>query len=72
MHLRRAADLEPVTERLAANDSDIPLIAKIEKPQAAENAEEIIRAATGIMVARGDLGIEVPLGILLAADEVIE
>jgi pyruvate kinase len=59
--IRRAADLEPVTERLAANDSDIPLIAKIEKPQAAENAEEIIRAATGIMVARGDLGIEVPL-----------
>ena len=59
--IRRAADLEPVKERLAASDSDIPLIAKIEKPQAAENAEEIIRAATGIMVARGDLGIEVPL-----------
>ena len=42
--------------------ADIPLIAKIEKPQAAENAEEIIGAATGIMVARGDLGIELPLG----------
>ena len=42
--------------------SDIPLIAKIEKPQAAENAEEIVAAATGgIMVARGDLGIELPL-----------
>jgi pyruvate kinase len=57
-----AADLEPVSERLRALDSDIPLIAKIEKQQAAESAEEIIRAATGgIMVARGDLGIELPL-----------
>jgi pyruvate kinase len=60
--IRRAADLDPVKERLGALDADIPLIAKIEKPQAAENAEEIIRAAaSGIMVARGDLGIEVPL-----------
>jgi pyruvate kinase len=57
-----AADLEPVTERLRALGSDIPLIAKIEKRQAAEAAEEIVRAASGgIMVARGDLGIELPL-----------
>jgi pyruvate kinase len=57
-----AADLKLVAERLRALGSDIPLIAKIEKPQAAENAEEIIRVATGgIMVARGDLGIELPL-----------
>jgi pyruvate kinase len=57
-----AADLEPVTEKLHSLGSDIPLIAKIEKQQAAENAEEIVRAASGgIMVARGDLGIELPL-----------
>jgi pyruvate kinase len=57
-----AADLEPVSERLHALGSDIPLIAKIEKQQAAENAEEIVAAASGgIMVARGDLGIELPL-----------
>ncbi len=57
-----AADLAPVSERLAALGSSIPLIAKIEKQQAAANAEEIVRVATGgIMVARGDLGIEVPL-----------
>ena len=57
-----AHDLVPVRERLAELGSDIPLIAKIERPQGGENIEEIVEAATaGIMVARGDLGIEVPL-----------
>ena len=39
----------------------LPLIAKIEKPQAVDGAEEIIRAADCVMVARGDLGIELPI-----------
>jgi pyruvate kinase len=57
-----ADDLAPVAERLRELGSSIPLIAKIEKQEAAANAEEIVRVATaGIMVARGDLGIEVPL-----------
>ena len=57
-----AADLEPVTARLKELGSRIPVIAKIERQQAAENVEEIVRVANGgIMVARGDLGIEVPL-----------
>ncbi len=57
-----AADLEPVAERLRALESSIPVIAKIEKRQAADNSAEIVRAASGgIMVARGDLGIELPL-----------
>ncbi|MBA3866565.1 MAG: pyruvate kinase [Solirubrobacterales bacterium] len=57
-----AADLVPVKERLTALGSSIPVIAKIERQQAAENVEEIVEAVTGgIMVARGDLGIEVPL-----------
>jgi pyruvate kinase len=60
--VRRAEDLQGVERRLRVAGADIPLIAKIEKPQAAENAEAIIRAAIGgIMVARGDLGIELPI-----------
>ena len=57
-----ADDLAPVAARLRQLGSDIPLVAKIEKQEAAANAEEIVRVATGgIMVARGDLGIELPL-----------
>jgi len=60
--VRRAEDLDPVQRRVRTGGSDIPLIAKIEMPQAAERAESIIKATTsGIMVARGDLGIELPL-----------
>ncbi|MGH2979687.1 MAG: pyruvate kinase [Solirubrobacterales bacterium] len=59
--VRRASDLDPVHARLAERDQDIPVIAKIEKREAAEAAEEIIQASGGIMVARGDLGIEVPI-----------
>ncbi len=60
--VRSAADLAPIRERLIEAGSTIPLIPKIEKPQAAQNAEEIILAVTGgVMVARGDLGIELPI-----------
>jgi pyruvate kinase len=59
--VRRREDLDPVRERLRERGVDVPLIAKIEKPQAAANGEEIIDAADGIMIARGDLGIELPI-----------
>jgi pyruvate kinase len=60
--VRRASDLHPVMERLKQLGSDLPVIAKIEKPQAADAIEQIVAAANGgIMIARGDLGIEVPL-----------
>ena len=60
--VRHASDLDPVHARLAERNADIPVIAKIEKAEAAENAEEIVQRCTGgIMVARGDLGIEVPI-----------
>jgi pyruvate kinase len=54
--IRSAADLTGVRAH-----TRLPLIAKIEKPQAVDNAEEIIRAADCVMVARGDLGIELPI-----------
>jgi pyruvate kinase len=47
--------------RFMREHTRLPLIAKIEKPQAVENSEEIIRAADCVMVARGDLGIELPI-----------
>jgi pyruvate kinase len=60
--VRRAEDLRPVERRIRTGGADIPTIAKIEKPQAAERAEEIVKAVgAGIMVARGDLGIELPI-----------
>src|SRR3954467_701100 len=59
--VRRREDLDPVREHLAQRGVEVPLIAKIEKPQAAANAEEIVDAADGIMIARGDLGIELPI-----------
>ena len=60
--VRRAEDITPVERRVRTSGADIPVIAKIEKPQAAERAEEIVKAVTaGVMVARGDLGIELPI-----------
>ncbi len=60
--VRRPSDLEKVEARIRDRGLDIPLIAKIEKPQAAERAAEIIDAAgSGIMIARGDLGVELPI-----------
>jgi len=60
--VRRAEDIAPVERRIRAAGADIPVIAKIEKPEAAERAEEIVKAVLGgIMVARGDLGIELPI-----------
>jgi pyruvate kinase len=54
--VRTAEDIETVRRH-----TRLPLIAKIEKPQAVAEADEIIRAADVVMVARGDLGIELPI-----------
>jgi pyruvate kinase len=59
--VRRREDLDPVRDHLRARKSEALLFAKIEKPQAAANAEEILEAADGVMIARGDLGIELPI-----------
>jgi len=58
--VRSAADVREVKEIIASHGSDLPVIAKLEKPQALERLEEIFEAADGIMVARGDLGVEMP------------
>jgi pyruvate kinase len=57
--VRRAADVRTVKQIIAAHHSDIPVIAKLEKPQAIDHLEEILEVADGVMVARGDLGVEV-------------
>ena len=58
--VRSAADVRSVKEIIAATGSDVPVIAKLEKPQALEHLEEILEVADGVMVARGDLGVEMP------------
>jgi pyruvate kinase len=59
--VRNASDIVRVHEIMKEEGRTLPVIAKIEKPQAVENLEEIIDAFDGIMVARGDLGVELPL-----------
>ena len=59
--VRTARDVEKVQAFVAERGSRIPVIAKIEKHEALEHIDEIIAAADAIMVARGDLGIEIPL-----------
>jgi pyruvate kinase len=59
--VRNAKDIVRVHEIMAEEGKFIPVIAKIEKPQAVAALEEIIDAFDGVMVARGDLGVELPL-----------
>ncbi len=56
--VRSAADVLALKEILRQANSDIPVVAKIEKPQAVEDFDAILAVSDGIMVARGDLGVE--------------
>lgn len=58
--VRTASDVIAVRRVLEENDSDMQIIAKIENHQGVENIDEILRVADGIMVARGDMGVEIP------------
>lgn len=59
--VRDAADVNDVRSIMIEEGVIVPVIAKIEKPQAVDSLEEIVNAFDGIMVARGDLGVEMPL-----------
>lgn len=59
--MRSAEDVKAVQDILDEKGSDIKIISKIENQEGVDNIDEIIDASYGIMIARGDLGIEVPL-----------
>lgn len=59
--VRKAADIEAVRRHIREADKDVRVVAKIERPEAIDNFDEILAAADAVMVARGDLGVEVPL-----------
>jgi len=58
--VRSAADVLEAKKIIAAHKQDVPVIAKLEKPQALDQLEAILEACDGVMVARGDLGVEMP------------
>ncbi|MEV6382152.1 pyruvate kinase [Streptomyces sp. NPDC051773] len=59
--VRSGRDIERVHQIMDEEGRRLPVIAKIEKPQAVDNIDEIVAAFDGVMVARGDLGVEMPL-----------
>ncbi|MBL7179184.1 MAG: pyruvate kinase [Pseudomonadota bacterium] len=58
--VRRASDIEDLRALVSKTTSHVAIVAKIEKPEALDNIDEILDAADAIMVARGDLGVELP------------
>jgi pyruvate kinase len=62
--VRSAEDITDLRERIKKAGKDCKIVAKIEKPEALENIDAIIEATDAIMVARGDLGVEVPMEIV--------
>jgi len=59
--VRQADEILAVKKYLRESDSDIKVISKIEKPEAIENLESIVQASDAVLVARGDLGVEMEL-----------
>lgn len=59
--VRKAEDIIDLKDRIAAAGRDIKVVAKVEKPEAVENIKGIIKATDSVMIARGDLGVEVPM-----------
>ncbi len=59
--VRKASDILELKKRIAAKEKNVRVIAKIEKPEAVDNIDEIIKVSDGVMVARGDLGVEMKM-----------
>jgi len=59
--VRSAEDIKDVHQIMGQEGRFVPVLAKVEKPQAVDNIEGIVNAFDGVMVARGDLGVEMPL-----------
>lgn len=71
--VRTGEDIKHVKQYIKQAGGDIPVIAKIEKPQALDNIDEILEVTDGVMVARGDLGIELaPEKVPLAQKRLIQ
>ncbi len=71
--VRSAQDVRTLKETLSARGADKPVIAKIEKPQAVANLEAILDEVDGVMVARGDLGVEIsPENVPMLQKRIIE
>ncbi|HQX43254.1 MAG: pyruvate kinase [Saprospiraceae bacterium] len=69
--VRKASDVEDLQQRIAAASHYAKVIAKIEKPEAIRNIDNIIKVSNAIMVARGDLGVEMPIEQLPAMQKMI-
>ncbi len=67
--VRRTSDVEELRELVSATGATAAIVAKIEKPEALENIDGILNAADAIMVARGDLGVELPPQAVPAAQD---
>lgn len=70
--VRTADDIHTVRDeirRYAPNNGNIPIIAKLERPEALDNLHAILNASDGVMVARGDLGVELPPAIVPIAQK---
>jgi pyruvate kinase len=71
--VRTADEVRQLKQLLQSHDSPAQVIAKIEKPEAVENLEEILAAADGLMVARGDLGVEIDIAeVAVVQKQIIE